>query len=549
MNRRRILISLVIAGTVGFLLPGAIPIAQAQPATSLSGVISYGGTDPTTGTSFQTYVREALVYAIDARRSPVGCVTYVDGACTLAPPTYTDSSGRYSFSNLPTTDSQGHVRNIEARVYANGLAAVGSPAARWVVAPSYPSTGYFRNSHAQTAGSNLVEDIRITGTSLTAMAFAVFDEARLSADYVSQTSLSFAGQILLTFPALATNTTDSTHINVSPSDAYLPDNINHDIGHALAEADGFFGPVAASHSLGVDNIPTQGEVKGLQIAWNEGFADFFAVQARVHVAVLPSWMNRTPSYALDVGHSFPMTGTTPPAQGEGDELAVARILWSFAQGNVALFNSLSFSQMVALLSSNSVTTLSAAVSAFRTLGNFDNNCPANPVEIGNTVSNANSFGVQLADQAVGPRVISPLPGTTLDPEHPPAFTWFAGGTNDSSAPLNSFDVCFYNNQKQWIPGTVETVSTADSNGDGRLSGTTFTWTPKSSDSGWFNLVSYAEANPKLTQGIYLFVEGSGNDTVHQTNTGPYVGQWQRVGNLKVLPQIGTVTIRSILQHK
>src|SRR6202035_3437200 len=114
----------------------------------------------------------------------------------------------------------------------------------------------------------------------------------------------------------------------------------------------------------------------------------------------------------------------------------------------------------------------------------------------------------------------------LDAGQPPPFTWNAGGTADSSAPLNSFTVTFYDQNWDTISGAT---GTADSSNGGSISGSTYTWQPQATDQIWKNLVKFVEPDGTLPTTIYLEIEGEGNDGNHPIPSGPYIGDGAAVG--------------------
>jgi len=226
-------------------------------------------------------------------------------------------------------------------------------------------------------------------------------------------------------------------LQILQSDQFNWVTILHEYGHSIArqlKIDG--APGGVSHTLGQNlsvppAISPANKLAGLETAWSEGFADFFAVYVEefesaytFHIPGVVDGSIEQYGYDLSLNnvqgvkvsdgvHSSAPVGTVIPINptGEDNELSVARTLWQFIkQPDIALPATKLFSTLQAA----QATTLSAAIPALMQAGNaatFDdaNNSSAT------AVGNANDFACVLSANAVAPLMITPADDTQVDP--------------------------------------------------------------------------------------------------------------------------------------
>lgn len=158
-------------------------------------------------------------------------------------------------------------------------------------------------------------------------------------------------------------TTGSYRIRLPDAEFVSSSNIMHEVGHVLLRRNGLSNSPGGAHAAGTDAIRTRGASGGSRLAWSEGLCNALALLAvhdgamaqRPNLANLPAaeydtWYdlftptaNATAADLRDLLTSFDLetnrarTGrldgtaamTVFDAAGEGDELAVARVLWDF----------------------------------------------------------------------------------------------------------------------------------------------------------------------------------------------------------------------------
>lgn len=409
---------LYLVAAVLLVIPTVVPLitagtAEAQPTTSVSGTITYATN--TGGTPETNPVQEAEVYLVDTvkdtGKNPSSC-TYVQNACTLELTT-TNASGYYSFPSVSTTDNNGHIRKIEVRVYAQSLQGYGvlctsvNPVGSWCVeSPAASPQVAFSDSTAQKAGSALTENVAMTSTSTRSdQSFSVFDIVRMAMEWASMkgawgTAPNVQG-INVTYPATSTATVDYA-VDIARDDAFDTDPVLHEIGHVYETMYQFatINP-GGNHYWEDDLTATHDWSDGTGMAFNEGFVDDFpeAIRQELPLSDLPNGVSQAPTYT-DPGANGTggfeepilcgdVTCKTPKGLGEGNELAVARMLDLMHAG----FESASPQSLVNMLTSFSgtVNTLSQAVQSY--LGSNNLTFAGSS---GSQVTTTDAFGEQLA---------------------------------------------------------------------------------------------------------------------------------------------------------
>lgn len=133
-------------------------------------------------------------------------------------------------------------------------------------------------------------------------------------------------------------------IYILSDDRWDPDVVGHEYSHYLHRADNMTDSPGGTHSLGVSNIPNTAtkvngkKSAGIRLAWGEGVGNYMGV-AMQHVNPVT---NKYPtgyqnfgdtSYTdtLDSTNNFNLETTAGSGmQGEGEEVAITRILWDIA---------------------------------------------------------------------------------------------------------------------------------------------------------------------------------------------------------------------------
>lgn len=479
--------------TRGFGRAQVIPSTQAK-GTSVTGTINYQLPDGTSNP-----VRRAKVVLIDDRPGATGCAFKLGGACGLEA-TQTGAGGQYHFTAVPPSTTG--PRMLRVRVYADGMV---DTAHTWQVGPAGSGGSYyFAANKALPATGATVENITAPATTTAGQAFSLFDIARLALEWATAKDVPLSAHIA--FPAASTDVNGST-ISVASSDAFATDRVLGQLGRVLEIENGIGGPqLHLQHAFGQDITKSVGKASGIAGAWQMGLADFFAVRARndLPASALPRGRGLSGTdYVQGAGlPNVPLASNARVAAvGEGDELAVARVLWAVSAGKLPAVK-LTLDQMVRQF--RGVTSLSGAVSVLRSLTHLG--FAGSPA----SAQTAGALGCTLADNAVAPRVASPA-SLLLDANTPPTFTWPRGGT--PTFPLDHFDVYVFDNASYSLIASQKDVP-ADA---GATSGA-FTWTPDVNGDPWQKLVSATTKNASHPT-LLLDVEGAGKDQAPAT--GPY----------------------------
>jgi hypothetical protein len=206
------------------------------------------------------------------------------------------------------------------------------------------------------------------------------------------------------------------------------DSVLHEYGHVVAKTVGIYADASGEHFITDALATTYSDTsRGIGVAWNEGFADFFAKAAEQAEHVAPG------GYVINAGTSnqYSLAADGPPAVGEDNQVSVARILWHFYL--IPSGPDRSFQLVRALGQSPPTMNLSTAVQrimetesatpAPETLPGGD----APPAGADNERRATEVFGPVLAEQAVAPKFTSPASGTSINAaKQGTEFRWVSG---------------------------------------------------------------------------------------------------------------------------
>jgi hypothetical protein len=406
----------------------------------------------------------------------------------------TDLSGNYTLA-FTSISPFGFTENL--RIQAKNDGAYVSPDAT-------PDNVYaaFPQSFTVATGTNTISVNMQKTDTFASPSFSVLDA--LETGYQYATLVRGAAPAVL--PALFPNTTkdgtsffspDDSNIQILLADKWDWDVSLHEYGHYLQNLDAIADSPGTSHNFGVTNIfgPTKalpdgmggttnipwGKDQGARLAWGEGAATYIGLAAEAtNVAAF-----KTPTTMANVGDShyqdtddstldIDLAVAQPgDQQGEGDELAVSRILWQVAtgprvnRGHVKLY-----ADMVG----------AAAAQAGKKLQNLSqyNNYYLNTVA--KTDRQRVDFGSVFEDNGVSPQPLSLSQGAITGPTvktvaidgafttisaagGDPTFNWLPGNfTANNSFHLYIWDSVGLTNRlidNFLIPGNVNTYTLTD----------------------------------------------------------------------------------------
>ena len=469
------------------------------------------------------------------------------GEDSLVATVWTDAGGFYTTS-VSTFRSDGVTnRALYVRALAEGDVGGDNFPAFIVHAPGLATAQYMQSTGADVAeGQPLTISLTANNSAASNTAFDVADALESGVQFTLfldscnclGTPLNYgqtvAGPLSVEFPS-SSGTSQFLYdanpplLQILQSDQFNWVTILHEYGHSIArqlKIDG--APGGVSHTLGQNlsvppAISPANKLAGLETAWSEGFADFFAVYVEefesaytFHIPGVVDGSIEQYGYDLSLNnvqgvkvsdgvHSSAPVGTVIPINptGEDNELSVARTLWQFIkQPDIALPATKLFSTLQAA----QATTLSAAIPALMQAGNaatFDdaNNSSAT------AVGNANDFACVLSANAVAPLMITPADDTQVDPNTPIKFSWNPGGAG-AIYPLDQFTVQFWSADWDKLVFQSQPQSTTS-------------YTPSPPD--WQTIVTGSDASGGLVSSLNVTVKGTSaaDPSSGAAPTGPY----------------------------
>ena len=253
----------------------------------------------------------------------------------------TDLNGNYTMS-FTSISPFGFTENLDIFAKNDGayVAANGTPDNIYQVYPQSFSVGTGVNTiNVNMQNTNPDTDIFASPT------FSVLDALETGWQYGTAVRSAAPVNLATLFPNTTKDGTSffspaTNNIQILLKDRWDWDVVLHEYGHYLQFTDKIADNPGGNHSFGVSNIPARGKDAGARLAWGEGQATYIGLAAQ---AVNTAAFN-TPLTTPNVGDShyqdtedstlnidLAVTSRTA-AKGEGDELAVSRILWQVATG-------------------------------------------------------------------------------------------------------------------------------------------------------------------------------------------------------------------------
>lgn len=469
---------------------------HASAWTGISGTIEYTAVNGTHHPARSIYVQ----IWDDNGTSPSG---------TLVTTTTTNMNGQYSAS-VTTLRSDGKPRDI----YVQALAADGGflvvPASGGTLAQHIDSTAHTATGSRQTV--NLVAN----NTTSNNTAFDVADMLVTGDQYVLRIHDGHA------FPRITVSYPNSGGTSFTPGkntakilqgDTFDWDVVLHEFGHYVAANLDIDTSQGGLHGW-QDNLgQLYGKSAGIQLAWSEGFATWFALTAELveNVAALkiPNAGDDYFDDTDDANFHVPMNTNSPySSTGEDNELSVARTLWHMRMDTDLAMTDL---QIINTLVAKHANTLSVALPALLAAAGA---APFGNVDTGGDQYTAsaelkmNTFGCLETSQVVAPRITAPAAGDVVGGSAPPTFTWQADGAGPSNR-LDSFSVQFWS--PTWgklLFHSPQTTSEATADSD--------SYTPTQSD--WNTLMATTDESGNYPSAMNVVVVGSDTNT---PVTGPY----------------------------
>lgn len=199
------------------------------------------------------------------------------------------------------------------------------------------------------AGS-IVIDVTTPKDTETGHAFGVHDAVQTALHYTLMVRGSIPvltpKSLTIDFPHAAEGssyTPGDKEMNIAANRVDAWDVIHHEYAHFLQDIDDLDDNPGGVHSLNTSNIPGKGKDLGTKLAWGEGQATYIgtAIQhlAKDHLPPIPKTGDAVYDSinSVDATKSFSSSledNKSDVPDGEGDEVAVSRILWDLADDKV-----------------------------------------------------------------------------------------------------------------------------------------------------------------------------------------------------------------------
>jgi hypothetical protein len=290
-------------------------------------------------------------------------------------------------------------------------------------------------THDETpSGATIVENFTTTNTG-TGPAMSVFQAGTWIAVYARDRNGGAISSVDVIWPNGDDGSFYDGDVQIEQADRWDWDTIHHEYGHFVMDLLNIDDNPGGDHNISDCHADVRGDKsEGLRLAWGEGWPTFFGTAGQEVFGMASLNVPRVGDAAYDDledgAVSYSMEAQTNGGQGEDNELAVQRLLWDLFDGASDGRDAISRSDqsMWNAVDGADPETLSGGWAALRA-GQSD----ANQILMGEIAS----------DHAIGPRLVSPIEGTTVSPSNA-NFSWNADVGCSTTYDGNSFDLVFFN---------------------------------------------------------------------------------------------------------
>jgi len=266
-------------------------------------------------------------------------------------------------------------------------------------------------------------------------AFAAYEAGNFISRFTETLGLPRAAQIDVYFPLNQEGAFYNGSVNIALSDAHDWDVVMHEYGHHLQTLHNLANYVPGPHFIGADvcALATPGKPNGVALAWGEGWPTFNGTLAQtvMHLESLgiptvgdTSYTDLRPG---GVSVIYDLEADTGPSdRGEGDEVAVQRVMWDFFRKSPHL----SSSELWHAVADNHAFKLSDCW---------------NQLVAGRPLAQVAQMGAILTAHGMGVMPTLPAEGGTLGPAGGVTFAWSLKppGTICDGAGTSSYRIRFY----------------------------------------------------------------------------------------------------------
>jgi|GEM_PF-2798377 len=190
-------------------------------------------------------------------------------------------------------------------------------------------------SRGVRAGSVVTLDITASNSGANNLAFEVYESINYASRYVGTLAGTLPRRVTVSFPKPLDDGSfyQNNVITLAGTDAHDWDNILHEYGHHLQEVFDIANSDGGAHSPDENLCRSQNKDRGIRLAWGEGWPTFFGtmLQAELRLGTLgiPGVGDTRYTDSKPNGQIFEydLVQGTALQVGEGNELAVQRVLW------------------------------------------------------------------------------------------------------------------------------------------------------------------------------------------------------------------------------
>jgi len=262
------------------------------------------------------------------RHADVDVVEERDGAETVLVSVKSDEQGRYAV-NIPIP--AGAAKDIFVLAKASGetvRVVEFDGGEQWSVASA--------TSSGVRAGSLVALDVTASNSGANNLAFEVYEAINYASRYVGTLAGALPRSVTVSFPKPLDDGSfyQNDVITLAGTDAHDWDNILHEYGHHLQSVFDLASSDGGQHSLDENLCQDQGKDRGIRLAWGEGWPTFFGTMLQKELKLgtlgIPNVGDTRYTDTKPNGQAleYDLEGNPSPAQiGEGNELAVQRVLW------------------------------------------------------------------------------------------------------------------------------------------------------------------------------------------------------------------------------
>ncbi|MBO4770692.1 MAG: hypothetical protein J5563_07935 [Clostridia bacterium] len=283
---------------------------------------------------------------------------YIIGSAT------TDSNGYYSVN----VQNSGTEDNVFIRVQSSGLNVTVRNASNVIY--SYTSMIY----NGVTNGNSVSISYNANNSTDLGKSMCVHQSFELANRYMYSLENTYMNSINISFPDNSHGTTCyyNNKIYVLSGDAFDWDVLEHEYGHYVADVFNILANVGGSHYLNEILALTKGKSNGIKLAWNEGWATYFAINLQNKMGAssmnIPNVGDECYSDTDDANIYYSIESVDSDyLLGESGEVAVSGILYDITDPTNSSDNDeiyCSNSNIWYIIKNNTCQTLSSFVTSF-----------------------------------------------------------------------------------------------------------------------------------------------------------------------------------------